>query len=140
MKRSFIWFLVVPILVGFVLCCENGTPNYIGTWTASNVEAEPGAFVDVTISLKDDGAFENLVYMAGTTTLISGSARGTYEVEGDLIIATITEEYESGAWQSANFTSTSQFSISGDTMTMSIDTSDPQDGVYDLTVELTRQD
>ena len=139
MKRSFVWFLVVPLLFGFALSCENGTPDYVGTWAVYNAEVEPEVFVDAVVTLRNDGTFESLAYEVGTTNLTDGSARGTYEVEGDLFTMTITEQYQSGAWQPHSQTSIAQYSISGDTMTLNIDLDEPPDGVYDLTMILTKQ-
>ena len=130
---------VVTIFFVISSCSTNGDPAYVGIWAVYNAEVEPEVFIDAVITLRNDGTFESLVYQAGTTTLTEGSAKGTYVVEGDIFTMTITELYQSGAWQSASQTNIGQYSISGNTMTLNIDVSEPPDGIYDMQMILTKQ-
>jgi hypothetical protein len=134
-----IGILCILILFGIVPGCEEveELPEWIGTWEGSDL-VTPGTPVDWTLILNEDETYESLLYDAGTTDLLAGSAsRGTYSCSDTLITFYVEEVWNGSAWAPNPLTSSLAYTLSGDTLVISVDFDD--DGAVDADWTLTRQ-
>jgi len=145
-KYRVILFLVI---VSFsVSSCEFFTalfsPRLTGTWVQETYWTTPMDLdFRVEITFDRNGDYEQLFYVRETTTweLWTGSFRGTYAVDGDIITITLTSGYVvltetpvTGEWQSAPspLEGTAQFSISAGILSLTMDYDGNQ--IYDDSV------
>ena len=138
MKKIFNIASLCLILTTFVFSCttEDGLPDYVGTWFGGNLDGV-GSPADLKFTLRADGTYEGLMYDAGTTTILDNSNRGTYTCANNIFTSHATEIYSAGSWIPQVMSQSIPYSISGNTMTLSIDYD--QNGTIDFNWELTRQ-
>jgi hypothetical protein len=97
MKRTFIWFLVVPLLFGFVLSCENGggtTLSLLGTWVNSDYNGGENGGKVVTAHVDGDdytwAIYNNHDDTVPVFTVNFTVTSETTDSEGNLMVETIS--------------------------------------------------
>jgi hypothetical protein len=139
-KKDIIIMAVVAMLVVITSCAtEEEEADYIGTWAVSNAEVPGPAYVDAVVTIRDDGTYESLIYIPGSTELIEGSSRGTYACSHGIFYARATSIYDTDIsdWIDSGLASAAPYSVSGNTLTIHQDFD--QNGIEDAVWNLTRQ-
>jgi hypothetical protein len=138
-KKGIVIMAVLAMLVVFISCSTEEEADYIGTWAVSNAEVPGPAYVDAVVTIRDDGTYESLIYIHGTTELLEGSSRGTYACSHGIFYARATSVYDTDIsdWIDSGLASAVPYSVSGNTLTIHQDFD--QDGIEDVVWNLTRQ-
>lgn len=137
MKTRLILTAVISTLaLAFSACSSSPSSSIVGTWKGTNLSTSGPGTVDAVITM-DQTTYEALIYASGTTTLQSGSNRGTYTYAGDTASFTVSQEYDGAVWQSVTSTGTNHIVVNGNSLMLDQDWN--KDGVVDTTWSLTRQ-